>query len=166
MADAQDGEVNKKVPYADAMLPGATGAPGAELAALITPPELMEGAGWAHAPVRLAIRHAQPAPNIAFTADMCPKRIIWRRAEGRPGPQIPIINSPPPTLTNFSLQPGFLTRVFFARGFGKEPTTMLIQEKQHQANCENAQKSTGPKTPEGKEPVRFNPQAGASARAK
>jgi len=33
---------------------------------------------------------------------------------------------------------------------------MLISEKQHQANCENAQKSTGPKTPEGKEAVRFN----------
>jgi len=33
---------------------------------------------------------------------------------------------------------------------------MLISEKQHAANCENAQKSTGPKTPEGKAAVRFN----------
>jgi hypothetical protein len=33
---------------------------------------------------------------------------------------------------------------------------MLISEKQHAANRHNAQKSTGPKTPEGKEAVRFN----------
>src|ERR1017187_1612225 len=52
------------------MLPGATGAPGAELAALTMPPELMEGAGWAHAPVRLASRHAQPVRRMALNADM------------------------------------------------------------------------------------------------
>ena len=33
---------------------------------------------------------------------------------------------------------------------------MLISDKQHQANRQNAQKSTGPKTPEGREAVRFN----------
>jgi hypothetical protein len=33
---------------------------------------------------------------------------------------------------------------------------MLISEKQHQANLLNAQHSTGPKTPEGKQAVRFN----------
>jgi hypothetical protein len=33
---------------------------------------------------------------------------------------------------------------------------MLISEKQHAANRHNAQKSTGPKTAEGKEAVRFN----------
>jgi hypothetical protein len=33
---------------------------------------------------------------------------------------------------------------------------MLISQKQHAANLQNAQKSTGPKTPEGKEAVRFN----------
>jgi len=33
---------------------------------------------------------------------------------------------------------------------------MLISDKQHAANCENAQKSTGPKTEEGKAAVRFN----------
>ena len=33
---------------------------------------------------------------------------------------------------------------------------MLISEKQHEANRQNAQHSTGPKTPEGKEAVRHN----------
>jgi hypothetical protein len=33
---------------------------------------------------------------------------------------------------------------------------MVISEKQQQANRQNAQKSTGPKTPEGREAVRFN----------
>jgi hypothetical protein len=33
---------------------------------------------------------------------------------------------------------------------------MLISEKQHAANRQNAQHSTGPKTPEGKAAVRFN----------
>jgi len=33
---------------------------------------------------------------------------------------------------------------------------MLISEKQQKANQQNAQLSTGPKTPEGKEAVRFN----------
>lgn len=33
---------------------------------------------------------------------------------------------------------------------------MLISEKQHQANQQNAHRSTGPKTPEGKAAVRFN----------
>jgi hypothetical protein len=33
---------------------------------------------------------------------------------------------------------------------------MLISEKQHQANCENAKHSCGPKTPEGKAAVRLN----------
>ena len=33
---------------------------------------------------------------------------------------------------------------------------MLISDKQHQANLENAQKSTGPTTPEGREAIRFN----------
>lgn len=33
---------------------------------------------------------------------------------------------------------------------------MLISAKQHEANRRNAQNSTGPKTPEGKEAVRFN----------
>jgi len=33
---------------------------------------------------------------------------------------------------------------------------MLISDKQQQANRQNAQKSTGPKTPEGREAVRFN----------
>jgi hypothetical protein len=33
---------------------------------------------------------------------------------------------------------------------------MLISEKQHQANRQNAQKSSGPKTPEGKTAIRFN----------
>jgi hypothetical protein len=33
---------------------------------------------------------------------------------------------------------------------------MLISQKQHAANRQNTQKSTGPKTPEGKEAVRFN----------
>jgi hypothetical protein len=33
---------------------------------------------------------------------------------------------------------------------------MLISEKQQKANRENAQHSTGPKTPEGKEAIRFN----------
>jgi hypothetical protein len=33
---------------------------------------------------------------------------------------------------------------------------MLISDKQHQANLENAQKSTGPITPEGREAIRFN----------
>ena len=33
---------------------------------------------------------------------------------------------------------------------------MLISEKAHDANVRNAQKSTGPKTPEGKAAVRFN----------
>ena len=33
---------------------------------------------------------------------------------------------------------------------------MLISDKQHQANLQNAQHSTGPKTPEGKQAVRFN----------
>jgi hypothetical protein len=33
---------------------------------------------------------------------------------------------------------------------------MLISEKQHQANCKNAQQSCGPKTPEGKAAVRLN----------
>jgi hypothetical protein len=33
---------------------------------------------------------------------------------------------------------------------------MLISEKQHQANRENAQHSSGPKTPAGKEAIRFN----------
>jgi hypothetical protein len=33
---------------------------------------------------------------------------------------------------------------------------MLISEKQHEANRRNAQQSTGPKTPEGKEASRFN----------
>jgi len=33
---------------------------------------------------------------------------------------------------------------------------MLISEKQHEANRKNAQHSTGPKTPEGKEAIRFN----------
>jgi len=33
---------------------------------------------------------------------------------------------------------------------------MIISEKQQQANRQNAQKSTGPKTPEGREAVRFN----------
>ncbi len=34
---------------------------------------------------------------------------------------------------------------------------MLISDKQHAANIANAQKSTGPTTPEGKETVRMNP---------
>jgi len=33
---------------------------------------------------------------------------------------------------------------------------MVISEKQQQANRQNAQKSTGPKTPEGREAIRFN----------
>ena len=33
---------------------------------------------------------------------------------------------------------------------------MLISEKQHEANCRNAQNSCGPKTPEGKAAVRLN----------
>ena len=33
---------------------------------------------------------------------------------------------------------------------------MLISDKQHEANRQNAQHSTGPKTPEGKEAVRHN----------
>jgi hypothetical protein len=33
---------------------------------------------------------------------------------------------------------------------------MVISERQQQANRQNAQKSTGPKTPEGREAVRFN----------
>ena len=33
---------------------------------------------------------------------------------------------------------------------------MLISDKQHQANCRNAEQSTGPKTPEGKAAVRLN----------
>ena len=33
---------------------------------------------------------------------------------------------------------------------------MLISEKQHAANRQNAQKSSGPKTPEGKAAIRFN----------
>jgi len=33
---------------------------------------------------------------------------------------------------------------------------MLISEKQHEANCRNAQQSCGPKTPEGKAAVRLN----------
>ena len=33
---------------------------------------------------------------------------------------------------------------------------MVISEKQQKANRQNAQKSTGPKTPEGREAVRFN----------
>jgi len=33
---------------------------------------------------------------------------------------------------------------------------MVISEKQQQANRQNAQKSSGPKTPEGREAVRFN----------
>ena len=33
---------------------------------------------------------------------------------------------------------------------------MLISDKQHQANCKNAQQSSGPKTPEGKTAVRLN----------
>ena len=33
---------------------------------------------------------------------------------------------------------------------------MIISEKQQQANQQNAQKSTGPTTPEGKNAVRFN----------
>lgn len=33
---------------------------------------------------------------------------------------------------------------------------MLISEKQHEANCRNAQNSCGPKTPEGKANVRLN----------
>jgi hypothetical protein len=33
---------------------------------------------------------------------------------------------------------------------------MIISEKQQQANRENAQKSTGPVTPEGREAIRFN----------
>ena len=33
---------------------------------------------------------------------------------------------------------------------------MVISEKQQQANRQHAQKSTGPKTPEGREAVRFN----------
>src|SRR5579862_1452146 len=50
------------------MLPGATG-PDTELAAFTTPPGLMDGAGWAHAPERVASRHAKPAPQ-AFHADI------------------------------------------------------------------------------------------------
>jgi len=49
------------------MLPGARGALGAELAALMTPPELMEGAVWANAPGRLAIQHAQTARRSKVT---------------------------------------------------------------------------------------------------
>jgi hypothetical protein len=33
---------------------------------------------------------------------------------------------------------------------------MVISDKQHQANRQNAQQSTGPKAPEGKSAVRFN----------
>jgi hypothetical protein len=33
---------------------------------------------------------------------------------------------------------------------------MLISDKQQEANRQNAQHSTGPKTPEGKAAVRFN----------
>jgi hypothetical protein len=33
---------------------------------------------------------------------------------------------------------------------------MLISQKQHEANCRNAQNSCGPKTPEGKAAVRLN----------
>jgi hypothetical protein len=33
---------------------------------------------------------------------------------------------------------------------------MLISEKQHEGNQQNARHSTGPKTPEGKQAVRFN----------
>jgi hypothetical protein len=33
---------------------------------------------------------------------------------------------------------------------------MLVSEKQQKANRQNAQQSTGPKTPEGKQAVRFN----------
>ena len=33
---------------------------------------------------------------------------------------------------------------------------MIISEKQHQANRQNAQHSTGPNTPEGKAAVRLN----------
>ena len=46
------------------MLPGATG-PLAELAALITPPALIDGAVWAQATVRPAIRHA-PVQSVAL----------------------------------------------------------------------------------------------------
>jgi hypothetical protein len=43
---------------------------------------------------------------------------------------------------------------------------MMISDKQHEANLRNAQKSTGPKTPEGKEAVRFNAlQHGLRARS-
>src|SRR5579862_1573478 len=50
------------------MLPGATGAPAAELAAFRIPPELMDGGDCAHAPVRLATRYAPPARKTAFHA--------------------------------------------------------------------------------------------------
>jgi hypothetical protein len=33
---------------------------------------------------------------------------------------------------------------------------MIISDKQHEANLQNAQKSTGPATPEGREAIRFN----------
>src|ERR1017187_5929284 len=33
---------------------------------------------------------------------------------------------------------------------------MLISDKQQEANCQNAQQSSGPKTPEGKAAVRLN----------
>src|ERR1035438_4026552 len=66
------------------MLPGARGAPGAKLAALTTPPELIDGTGWAHAPVRLAIRHAQPARRRAFDADMGLVRSLPHELWGRP----------------------------------------------------------------------------------
>ena len=33
---------------------------------------------------------------------------------------------------------------------------MVISDKQHQANCQNSQQSTGPKTEEGREEIRFN----------
>ncbi len=33
---------------------------------------------------------------------------------------------------------------------------MLVSDKQHEANKQNAQKSCGPKTPEGREAIRFN----------
>jgi hypothetical protein len=37
-----------------------------------------------------------------------------------------------------------------------EDIHMLISDKQHEANCKNAQNSCGPKTPEGKAAVRLN----------
>jgi hypothetical protein len=41
--EAPEGELSRKFPKTEAMLPGATGAPAPKLAPFTTPPALMEG---------------------------------------------------------------------------------------------------------------------------